>query len=320
MAYYWYDKAFVDPADTEDSPAEVEICDASLTYLLESTTNAGFGVALMGLWSAYGLAKKEGRTFFVNDRDWAWGSYSDYFVVPKAKCAPPPAHWMLPCPHRARHLVVSPTTHGEVFGHAFMEEFEDPRKMGVFRLEGVFGLAREGYEGLFRMGVRSGDLATVEERKKRTPDPVVAVHVRRGDGRAVAWEFRESGYVPLGVYVDAVKGAGGGNVVYASDDPGVYSAGEFAGFEAAQGGVPEGAFVAGEFWRMSVEERVEVGRRYVRDLKTLGEMAGRKGCAVCGGGSVTCRLVAVVMGWDRAVVKGGWVNVDGGFDWHGVDW
>lgn len=70
--YYWVDDLFVDPADSGEY-AETEqgkdICDTSLTYMLESS-NAGFGVALMGLWSAYGLAKGEGRAFFVNDRDW----------------------------------------------------------------------------------------------------------------------------------------------------------------------------------------------------------------------------------------------------------
>lgn len=70
--YYWIDDLFVDPADSGEF-VEVEqgkdICATSLTYLLESK-NAGFGVALMGLWSAYGLAKMEGRAFFIDDRDW----------------------------------------------------------------------------------------------------------------------------------------------------------------------------------------------------------------------------------------------------------
>jgi len=28
----------------------------------------------------------------------------------------------------------------------------------------------------------------------------------------------------------------------------------------------------------------------------------------------------VMMGWEKAIVKGGWVNVDGDFDWRGVSW
>lgn len=71
-SYYWADDLFLDPANTSETVYVAEgkeICETSLTYLLESK-NAGFGVGLMGLWSAYGLAKREGRSFFVNDRDW----------------------------------------------------------------------------------------------------------------------------------------------------------------------------------------------------------------------------------------------------------
>ena len=44
-------------------------CERSLTYVLE-TTDAGLGKSLMGLWIAYGLAKEEGRAFFVDDAHW----------------------------------------------------------------------------------------------------------------------------------------------------------------------------------------------------------------------------------------------------------
>lgn len=69
-SYYWVDDLFVDPADSGEAVEPgINICETSLTYMLESS-NSGFGVALMGLWSAYGLAKGEGRAFFVDDRDW----------------------------------------------------------------------------------------------------------------------------------------------------------------------------------------------------------------------------------------------------------
>ena len=44
-------------------------CERSLTYVLE-TTNAGLGKTLMGLWMSYGLAKEEGRAFFIDDTNW----------------------------------------------------------------------------------------------------------------------------------------------------------------------------------------------------------------------------------------------------------
>jgi len=46
-----------------------KICERSLTYVLE-TTDAGIGKTLMGLWLAYGLAKKEDRAFFIDDAHW----------------------------------------------------------------------------------------------------------------------------------------------------------------------------------------------------------------------------------------------------------
>ena len=48
---------------------EDRTCEKSLTYVLE-TTDAGLGKSLMGLWIAYGLAKEEGRAFFVDDAHW----------------------------------------------------------------------------------------------------------------------------------------------------------------------------------------------------------------------------------------------------------
>lgn len=44
-------------------------CEKSLTYILE-TPDAGIGKTLMGLWTAYGLAKEEGRAFFIDDSHW----------------------------------------------------------------------------------------------------------------------------------------------------------------------------------------------------------------------------------------------------------
>ena len=56
-------------SETSNRDPKTGVCKRSLTYVLEST-DAGFGGALMGLWLAYGLAMKEGRAFFVDDRRW----------------------------------------------------------------------------------------------------------------------------------------------------------------------------------------------------------------------------------------------------------
>lgn len=48
---------------------ESDVCEKSMTFVLE-TADAGLGKTLMMLWSAYGLAQKEGREFFVDDSRW----------------------------------------------------------------------------------------------------------------------------------------------------------------------------------------------------------------------------------------------------------
>ena len=58
-----------------------------------------------------------------------------------------------------------------------------------------------------------------------------------------------------------------------------------------------------------------VARAYLLDLKVLGG-SDRVVCAVS---SVGCRLLAVMMGWERAVVRREWRNVDGGFGWVGFE-
>lgn len=53
----------------EERMGGMEVCEKSLTYVLESA-DAGLGMTLMGLWASYGLAKVEGRAFFVDDTNW----------------------------------------------------------------------------------------------------------------------------------------------------------------------------------------------------------------------------------------------------------
>ena len=60
-----------------------------------------------------------------------------------------------------------------------------------------------------------------------------------------------------------------------------------------------------------------VGRAYVMDLAVLGQASDRLVCTVS---SMGCKILAVMMGWEGAVVKGGWVNIDGDFEWRGVSW
>jgi hypothetical protein len=55
--------------ENTDGLIDSEVCEKTLTFVME-THDAGLGKTLMMLWSAYGLAQKEGRSFFIDDSRW----------------------------------------------------------------------------------------------------------------------------------------------------------------------------------------------------------------------------------------------------------
>jgi hypothetical protein len=102
----------------------------------------------------------------------------------------------------------------------------------------------------------------------------------------------------------------------------------------------EGGFFSGMFWSLgkpssipvnavetpdtklpATEEALRlrelVGRAYMMDLAVLGQASDRIVCTVSAMG---CKLLAVMMGWEDAIVKERWVNIDGDFEWRGVGW
>jgi hypothetical protein len=101
----------------------------------------------------------------------------------------------------------------------------------------------------------------------------------------------------------------------------------------------EGGFFAGMFWSLGrpssvpatavelkdtnlppTEEALRLrellGRAYLMDLAVL---AGSDS-VVCTVSSMGCKLLAVMMGWEQAIVNQNWVNIDGDFEWRGVSW
>lgn len=102
----------------------------------------------------------------------------------------------------------------------------------------------------------------------------------------------------------------------------------------------EGGFFAGMFWSLGKPSSVPataaetpdtslpptqealrlrelVGRAYLMDLAVLGRGSDKIVCTVS---SMGCKLLAVMMGWEKAIEGGGFVNIDGDFDWRGVSW
>jgi hypothetical protein len=58
-----------------------------------------------------------------------------------------------------------------------------------------------------------------------------------------------------------------------------------------------------------------IGRAYVMDLAVLGEVSD---IVICTMSAMGCRLLAVMMGWDKAMAHENWVNIDGDFMWTGL--
>ena len=405
-SYYHVDPTFVDVAEAQESgllprpiatafhPPKDKVCAKSLTYVLESSSG-GLAPTLMGLWLAYGLAQHEDRAFFVDDTRWEYGTYATFFRhLPTPACLPPPDEQRVPCPHQAAHLVASAATTPWTFGAAFLDAFEDGRKMGVRRLERVFGMLRGGYEALFRLA-DEGDVQFLSERAGQLRTEVqdlddnnnttgvassmlqVGVHIRHGDRHP--YEFQYSGsYLPITTYLDAAHeiaaesaapGSTSALIVIASDDPDVYASAEVqsAGVRPAQHrlwltAAWGGGFFPELFWSLgkhdaerlpraegsprpsrreappqqqqqkrngagagadngnelteTMQLRQAVARAYLLDLAVLG-------CTdrvVCGVSSHSCRVLAVMMGWERAIEQGQWRNVDGDWGWRGLDW
>lgn len=445
--YYYEDPNFMDVEDAEaegllpsvkdddGSNDGREICNKSLTFVMQ-TEDAGLGKSLLRLWMSYGLAQKEGRAFFIEDANWAYGKYTTYFQPPPTQdCRPPPRNHRIPCPHEARHLVISSSTTSWAFGHGFTDEFENPRKMAVERQEPIFDLLRTGYEALFKLA--DEDAAYYNKRVNALNASVraeggiqVGLHVRHGDAHPREFQYQKS-YLPLEKYVTAAEelisgrevGSSGkeeeepsdeevrldinpksSKMIFASDDPDVYSAEELKGAEKAQykislasksaldavaeskgssssstapstkGGENigwEGGFYKDIFWSLGAPSfdrggglpgnpypssfrttkrqmpdqtahsvnlaalwkdaehdfhfhptpealrlRELVGRGYLLDLAVLGQ-ADR---VVCGINSSGCRILAVMMGWEKGIVEKGWNNIDGSWHWKGIVW
>lgn len=62
---------------------------------------------------------------------------------------------------------------------------------------------------------------------------------------------------------------------------------------------------------LSLSLRGLVARAYLLDLKIL----GASDAIVCGVSSIGCRLLAVMLGWQKGIVEGRWKNIDGGYGW-----
>jgi hypothetical protein len=362
-------------------------CEKSLTFVLDSTS-AGLGNTLMMLWIAYGMAKDEGRAFFIDDSHWAYGKYADMFQpLPDPLCTPPPRRETIPCPRQARHLIASSASNVGVFSSVRTST----RNPSSSKLRNSFELARVGHDALFHL--TPDDASYVEHRTREllargippktkgiSPGLAVGVHIRRGDLHPFELQYRYN-YIPLQIYADAARtlidttlGGSSSTVakkhsftILASDDPTVYDAAELPNSVPAQDRIKlaskqqkesappdrkfmrkfvddnvgwEGGFYTTMFWNLGTSNqdlktgawshgqprtnppeeilrlRSLVGRAYLMDLAVLADASDHIVCAASAAG---CRLLAVMMGWEEAMEKGRWENIDKGASWGGIE-
>lgn len=374
-----------------------EFCETSLTFVMHSE-DAALGTTLMNLWMSYALARKQGRRFFVDDTDWAYGKFSSYFKPPpKPTCRPPPVSWKLPCPLQAQHLVVSSANAHLIFGDSFKDYYRSPFAIGEARQKEIFDMARSGYEALFHLV--GDDAAYLQQRSQELNREVrskggiaIGMHVRHGDSHPLETQYQDS-YIPLDRYTKKagtilrshLEQAYGDSalarsmmshskIMLASDDPDVYSSLELGGAEKAQSYISlasksildagpeqisgenvgwEGGFFQDMFLSLgaahvdyslvggplpsnqgptgpktlSVESvakqhrlqpseeglnlREYIGRAYLLDLAVLSQSDQ----VICDISNASCRLLAVMMGWDRAIARQSWQNIDGNWHW-----
>lgn len=354
-------------------------CEKSMTVVLE-TSDAGMGKTLMMLWTFYGVAKDQGRAFFIDDSRWAYGDYTAMFNPPPVpECRPPPRHEMVPCPSQASHLVVSSATAQHVLKDSLSTTTRADMQAddGTTARRVLFDLARSGYDALFHVVPedesyvqrRISELAAkAAEEGGHKAAPVAGLHIRRGDRHPLEFPYRNS-YIPNEVYADAARATVSSEapadplLVLASDDPTLYDLTEFQDAHHAQERIKlaskqpgnkgprnphvfhrfidegfgwEGGFFSAMFWNLgstrgagpatfenarnaneeTVRLRGYLGRAYVLDLAVLSKGSD---VVVCGVGSMGCRMLGVMMGWD-ALEEGRWVNVDGEHGWMGLTW
>ncbi|ETI29093.1 hypothetical protein G647_01546 [Cladophialophora carrionii CBS 160.54] len=66
----------------------------------------------------------------------------------------------------------------------------------------------------------------------------------------------------------------------------------------------------------ALQLRELLGRAYLLDLAMLAQSDK----VVCGVSATACRILAVMLGWERAFEKKDWNNVDGGYEWRIMDY
>jgi len=207
-----------------------------------------------------------------------------------------------------------------------MEQFEDPRKQGVYRQKHIFNMIRTGYTDLAHLSSPLASLVNDRIKSLNGKEENVAVQIRRGNKKPLEWKYHKT-YTPLESYLSTALNSTSDrslpdypkdytpNILLASDDAAVFqmrevnilAARDVLG-AAQKNLLPKTPFwTSGEdsIWTKSLEERRDMAKSYVLDMQILGEAISRplsrakgsNGWAVCSVGTYACRILAIAMGY-----------------------
>ncbi|KAJ7204366.1 hypothetical protein GGX14DRAFT_698778 [Mycena pura] len=231
---YWVSRPLRDVPHIDEQlgyelpPGEAPVCNRTITYQLDGWAGLISDLALIA--QAAALAREREATFFVDDRFWNRGKWTDHFepvrVGPEPGCRPPPPDEYVACPRTARHWILNSRTTRYHFGHGFSENYENPYGHNLNRLKDMFNFSWESMRTTIRPNARSKELiqwAREELQVKianhyqnprsfkgvQADGPAmgyIGLHIRRGD-RSAQWRAYGS-YVPLTEYVQGVVDTG----------------------------------------------------------------------------------------------------------------
>ncbi|KAF7307232.1 hypothetical protein MIND_00516900 [Mycena indigotica] len=232
---FWFSHEPKDVPHVDEQPGyqpptgQPPICNRTITYQLDGWAGLLTDIALISQFAA--LAREREATFFVDDRYWNRGKWTDHFepihTGPEPGCRPPPPEEYVACPRTARHWIVNSRTARYHLGHAFSENYEDPYGHDLNRLKPIYNAAQKSFEAIIKPSSQSATL--IKWAREEMQDMVtkhyqarsfkgqsqeyefrsmgyIGVHIRRGD-QSRTWKVYGQQYVPVSDYVDGVVGA-----------------------------------------------------------------------------------------------------------------
>ncbi|OLL25242.1 hypothetical protein NEOLI_000818 [Neolecta irregularis DAH-3] len=322
MNFWKADASFQDIAHNEDP----NICESSISYLLGDDVT-GLARQLTGLFMSAGLAIATNRTFHIIEKDWAWGQWTDYFQEYKPNCHVPPDE-LVAYPQHTRHWVITENTWKTVYTHNFRNTYEDLSQKGVLRQKAIFQMVIDGIDLLLHLNNDVEGIYRSEQDGilKQIGSDFLSVQIRSGDsvpripsilrpipaiesyeqqiGSTWSQIFPDIPNPTLAVIsddLDAIKSIRRSNSSFKAVQPFEKTQTDLFPRRSGSGGV-----FLDKVSEMSMEDRKKLAKKILVRLAIAKE--GK--AVICRSTSHACRLLASMMGWQRAILDQKWISLE----------